>query len=544
MNYLGGPAYAPKKSANGKFLEEQVAVETSLDLDMASAACPSCKIIELQVRWKDAELGTDAADARCGEPLRRAVVETAHKLGAKSVSISYGYPVDTFSDKGATGEEDEHHRPGRSRRPPATTATRARLAVAAGPHHRDLGGRHVTARSRTGARLHRIGLERRGIELHPGPRPGQRPAVVSEPSTAAVSGPRRDISADADPNTGVAIYDSYAPSSGQPARLQRRRRDQRRVAVHRRPLRTRAPQQRRRQRTEHDLRRTGVGVQRRHQRHERRPRLRAETVGIGDAGLRRRRPAGTARPGSARRTAPPAWWPPRPADADRCSTRTTRTTRGRTVLERSGPGAFRYRRTRWPHPPVRRPCCGCRSGATTSARSCRGTGAAARRAGPARGLRPRRRARQRAGDAARGSPRGRPPRVLRARRVADVRHRADLDRRRQLPEPERHGGRGRAGRDRRALHARQRLPGHRRQPPLRRPRQAGAVAGVHHQGPDRAGRQRLAGRERGRDQRGDHRAAQRDRRELGGDRGHPAVLDRRRRAGQGAARGRVRVDGA
>ena len=48
-----------------------------------------------------------------------------------------------------------------------------------------------------------------------------------------------------------------------------------------------------------------------------------------------------------------------------------------------------------------------------------------------------------------------------------------------LPQPRRAGRRGRAGRDRRALHVRQRLLRHRRQPPLRRPRQAGAVAGLH-----------------------------------------------------------------
>ena len=41
-------------------------------------------------------------------------------------------------------------------------------------------------------------------------------------------------------------------------------------------------------------------------------------------------------------------------------------------------------------------------------------------------------------------------------------------------------------RDRRALHVRQRLLRHRRQPPLRRPGAPGAVAGLHVQGPDAA----------------------------------------------------------
>ena len=79
------------------------------------------------------------------------------------------------------------------------------------------------------------------------------------------------------------------------------------------------------------------------------------------------------------------------------------------------------------------------------------------------------------------------------------RHRRGL-----VPEPQRPGRRGRARGDRRALHVRQRLLHHRRQPPLRRPREAGAVAGVHEQGPDAGRRQRVVRRERG-----DHVAASR-----------------------------------
>ena len=90
------------------------------------------------------------------------------------------------------------------------------------------------------------------------------------------------------------------------------------------------------------------------------------------------------------------------------------------------------------------------------------------------------RARQRARDAARGPARARRARAARAGRLA---HRAGArphpHRRRQLPQPRRPGRGGRARRDRRALHARQRLLRHGRQPPLRRPRPAGAVAGLH-----------------------------------------------------------------
>ena len=44
-----------------------------------------------------------------------------------------------------------------------------------------------------------------------------------------------------------------------------------------------------------------------------------------------------------------------------------------------------------------------------------------------------------------------------------------------------------AGRDRRPLHVRQRLLRDRREPPLRRPGQAGPLAGLHHQGAARVG---------------------------------------------------------
>ena len=57
-------------------------------------------------------------------------------------------------------------------------------------------------------------------------------------------------------------------------------------------------------------------------------------------------------------------------------------------------------------------------------------------------------------------------------------------RRRHVPQPRRPGRCGRARRDRRALHVRQRLLRHRRQPPLRRSQPPGPVAGVLHQGPD------------------------------------------------------------
>lgn len=88
-----------------------------------------------------------------------------------------------------------------------------------------------------------------------------------------------------------------------------------------------------------------------------------------------------------------------------------------------------------------------------------------------------------------------------------------------------------------ALHAGERLPDHRRRSPLRRLRQAGPVAGLHHQRSGRHRRQRVAGRQRRGHERRDDRPAGGDRRELGRDRRHSGVLDRRRCACPGAPAG-------
>src|SRR5205085_2244631 len=69
------------------------------------------------------------------------------------------------------------------------------------------------------------------------------------------------------------------------------------------------------------------------------------------------------------------------------------------------------------------------------------------------------------------------------------------------------------GRDRRSLHARQRLFHQRLQPPLRRPRAAPDLAGLRKQGADAHRRQLLARRARCRDERRHDRRALRDRRQ-------------------------------
>jgi hypothetical protein len=143
-------------------------------------------------------------------------VQTAKGLGASAVSISYGYPTDSFSDKGkaatmldvpglpivsSSGDDgfigDEGQWP-----QGLATVTSA-------------GGTSLYADSGNSRGYTEIAWNGAGsgctTDVKP---PAGQPAAVS----AHCNGKRAasDISADADPYTGVAVYDSYAPASGEP----------------------------------------------------------------------------------------------------------------------------------------------------------------------------------------------------------------------------------------------------------------------------------------------------------------------------------------
>ena len=125
--------------------------------------------------------------------------------------------------------------------------------------------------------------------------------------------------------------------------------------------------------------------------------------------------------------------------------------------------------------------------------------------------------------------------------------RARAHRRGELPQQRRDGRRPGAGRDRRALHARQRLLRVRRRPPLRRPAAADHLAGLHQQGPHPHRRELLAGRQRRGHQRRHHRRALRDRGQLASSRAtSPPSRSRRARrrrccarSNTGSVRGRM-----
>jgi subtilase family serine protease len=206
-NYDGGAQPAPQSSGDGANAEEQIGVETSLDVDMASAACPSCHILEISVPWQD---GENDGDTSTGDFAK--AVSTAVSAGAAAVSISYGYTADAGNTSGDQLSAFNH----------------AGVAIEASTGDSGFnGGTHTSWPSDLpyvigvgGTTLNGPGSESAwsgggsGCETFFDAANGQPSSVTANCGNhLAVA----DVSADADPNTGVAVYDTYAPYTNQPA---------------------------------------------------------------------------------------------------------------------------------------------------------------------------------------------------------------------------------------------------------------------------------------------------------------------------------------
>ena len=171
--------------------------EIALDLDMVSAACPSCKILLVET---NSQADTDLA----------AGVDEAVKLGAQAVSNSYGWSEDSSSSSDAT-----HY-------------THAGVLVTASAGDSDTGASFpATAEAVTavgGTSLVKDSSSRGWTETvwenssSEGTGSGCS-TVFAQPSfqTTAMTGCAKraeaDVSAVADPQTGVAVYDTYGGSS-------------------------------------------------------------------------------------------------------------------------------------------------------------------------------------------------------------------------------------------------------------------------------------------------------------------------------------------
>jgi subtilase family serine protease len=205
-NYTGGAQPAPQKSGQGAAAEEDIAVETALDMDMASAACSSCHLMEISVPWQAGETDSNTSTGEFAQ-----AVATAASAGAKAISISYGYSETTTNTKGT--DLADFNKPG-----VAITVSTGDSGFNGGTHQSwpsDL----PTVVAVGGTTLNGPGSETAwsgggsGCETAFTAATGQPAAVTADCKNHRAAA---DVSADADPNTGLAVYDTYAPSSHQP----------------------------------------------------------------------------------------------------------------------------------------------------------------------------------------------------------------------------------------------------------------------------------------------------------------------------------------
>jgi subtilase family serine protease len=175
--------------------------ETALDVDMASAACPTCKLLVIQA---SDDQGTGLEDAN----------NTAAMLGATVVSNSWGGPASSFSD--LTTDE-------------ATTFNHTGMAIfvatgdngwnqdadypSTGEHVIGVGGTSLTqdtsARGWSESAWSDGGSSCNADFAQPAWQAG---GVV--PAGACTGRANSDVSAVADPNTGVAIYNNSRVGRG------------------------------------------------------------------------------------------------------------------------------------------------------------------------------------------------------------------------------------------------------------------------------------------------------------------------------------------
>ncbi|WP_042378146.1 S53 family peptidase [Streptacidiphilus melanogenes] len=205
----GGAPLAPGKTANEKDFDEQVGLETALDVDMASAACPTCHILEITVN-RDLTTSEDKAAEDFG-----VAMNTAASLGASAASVSYQFDPDATLDLGQAARDFYH--PGM-----AITASSGDGGFEGTPSGWPQNLPTVT--SVGGTALYRTpGADPSGYSevAWDGSGSGcaaELPPALGQPTaiSADCAGHRggSDISADADPTTGAAVYDDYTPFSG------------------------------------------------------------------------------------------------------------------------------------------------------------------------------------------------------------------------------------------------------------------------------------------------------------------------------------------
>ena len=165
--------------------------EISLDLDMVSAVCPSCNILLVEA--------SSASMTNLGTAVNRAAA-----LGANEISNSYG-GGESSSD--LTYDSSYFQHPG-----VAITASSGDNGYgveypAASPYLTAVGGTTLSASSAVARGWTETAWSGAGSGCSAfDPQPAWQASLTSLCSRRAVA----DVSADADPNTGVSVYDSYS----------------------------------------------------------------------------------------------------------------------------------------------------------------------------------------------------------------------------------------------------------------------------------------------------------------------------------------------
>lgn len=212
MDYHGGPALPAATTADNKAIDEEIAAETSLDVDMASAACPHCDITEVQI--PDSEVPQEPTDPT--QPIDfdgyaqafGVAAQTAITHGVDSISMSYGIPGDAAMLTGTIAGDLDHSGVAISASSgDSGFAGNGWLWPSSLPTVTAVGGTELVEES---------GLYAEGAWSYAGSDcvPDGTPAIGQPASVSALCGGGRaasDVSAVAD---DIAVYDSYTPASG------------------------------------------------------------------------------------------------------------------------------------------------------------------------------------------------------------------------------------------------------------------------------------------------------------------------------------------